>query len=359
MPGAITPPQPLSIASLAPAATAWLFPHLLPAAKITLLAGPPGSGKSFIACDLAARITTGTPLPPTIITHQSDQPQPAQPGAVLLITPQQDLADTAHPHLIAAKAALDKCFILRDTALDSLKAGADQIPDLKLVIIDPLALFTTANTPFLPPHKLLALLHQHLQPRGVATLATVPMFTGRGDPINRILQLSALVPLATVVLAASPTHHDADTILQSADHVLVQLKNNLTPLAAPIGFTIKNGAVAYDKIASNQPPRQLLTLPPIPSGPKPAELDACTQWLYEQLRNQSLPYADVTSAARTAGFSERTLRRAKQALRVQARRSSDGSWLWHIRPGSFDYDEFSAATDEILRTTIPPPCPRT
>ncbi|RPI76318.1 MAG: hypothetical protein EHM42_14845, partial [Planctomycetaceae bacterium] len=44
-------------------APAWLWPRRIPARALTLLAGGVGSGKSFLACDLAARISRGAPWP--------------------------------------------------------------------------------------------------------------------------------------------------------------------------------------------------------------------------------------------------------------------------------------------------------
>ena len=57
----------------------WLWPRRIPARALTLLAGDVGSGKSFLACDLAARISRGAPWPDC--PHESPQPQ-----AVLLLT---------------------------------------------------------------------------------------------------------------------------------------------------------------------------------------------------------------------------------------------------------------------------------
>jgi hypothetical protein len=41
----------------------WLWPGYIPAGKLTLLDGDPGLGKSLISIDLAARLSTGRPLP--------------------------------------------------------------------------------------------------------------------------------------------------------------------------------------------------------------------------------------------------------------------------------------------------------
>jgi len=41
----------------------WLWPSRIPLGKLTLLIGDPGTGKSLLAADLAARVSAGLPLP--------------------------------------------------------------------------------------------------------------------------------------------------------------------------------------------------------------------------------------------------------------------------------------------------------
>src|SRR5579862_2367724 len=42
---------------------AWLWEGRIPLGRVTLLEGAAGAGKSFVALDLAARVTKGTPWP--------------------------------------------------------------------------------------------------------------------------------------------------------------------------------------------------------------------------------------------------------------------------------------------------------
>jgi len=41
----------------------WLWPQRIAAGRLTLLVGRPGCGKSFLTCDMASRVSTGTPWP--------------------------------------------------------------------------------------------------------------------------------------------------------------------------------------------------------------------------------------------------------------------------------------------------------
>src|SRR6266566_429192 len=71
----------------------WLWEKRIPFGKITLLDGDPGMGKSLLALNLAARVSSGRPMP---------DGTPGQQGGVILIAPEDGAADTLKPRLQAA-----------------------------------------------------------------------------------------------------------------------------------------------------------------------------------------------------------------------------------------------------------------
>ncbi|MDE3073876.1 MAG: AAA family ATPase [Chloroflexota bacterium] len=82
----------------------WLWSGRLARGKLAMLDGDPGVGKSLLTCDLAARITTGRALP-------GDE-GPIPPAGVVLVTPEDDPADTTVPRLALAGADLDRIRII-------------------------------------------------------------------------------------------------------------------------------------------------------------------------------------------------------------------------------------------------------
>src|SRR5690606_33208811 len=133
----------------------WLWPGRIPLGKITLLAGDPEAGKSFVVCDLAARTTRGGPWPDGVEPvgpEVSSEPGSDATGSVLFITAEDNVEDTLLPRLRAAGANIRKCSFLRGVA----KAGEATKPfdfesqwhnfelaiartfDCKLVVIDPM-----------------------------------------------------------------------------------------------------------------------------------------------------------------------------------------------------------------------------
>src|SRR6266581_2746306 len=71
----------------------WLWEKRIPRAKLTTLDGDPGLGKSLLTLDLAARITTGRPMP---------DGTPGVQGSVILIAPEAAATDTIKPRVEAA-----------------------------------------------------------------------------------------------------------------------------------------------------------------------------------------------------------------------------------------------------------------
>jgi archaellum biogenesis ATPase FlaH len=87
----------------------WLWPGRIALGKITLLDGDPGMGKSLLAIDIAARVSTGQPMPDNT---------PGKHGTVILIAPEDGASDTLKPRLQAAGG--DPSHVLLLNSLESL-----------------------------------------------------------------------------------------------------------------------------------------------------------------------------------------------------------------------------------------------
>jgi putative DNA primase/helicase len=71
--------------------------------QLTLIGGEAGSGKSLLACDLAARITAGRAWPDGAA---------AEPGSVLLVASAEDASGLWRPRLEAAGADIGRVHVL-------------------------------------------------------------------------------------------------------------------------------------------------------------------------------------------------------------------------------------------------------
>src|SRR5258708_40244636 len=68
----------------------WLWEKRIPRGKLITLDGDPGLGKSLLTLDLAARITTGRPMP---------DGTPGVKGSVVLIAPEDPATDPIKPRV--------------------------------------------------------------------------------------------------------------------------------------------------------------------------------------------------------------------------------------------------------------------
>ena len=72
----------------------WLWHGYLPLGKVVVLDGDPGVGKSTVSLDIAARTSTGSPMP---------DGSAGVKGTVLVLSAEDGLADTIRPRLDAAQ----------------------------------------------------------------------------------------------------------------------------------------------------------------------------------------------------------------------------------------------------------------
>jgi putative DNA primase/helicase len=82
----------------------WAWRGYVPLGKLTLIEGDPGDGKSVLTIDLAARWSSGAPMP--------DGTEHGGPWPVTLVSAEDDVEDTIVPRLIAAGAALDRVVLV-------------------------------------------------------------------------------------------------------------------------------------------------------------------------------------------------------------------------------------------------------
>ena len=130
----------------------WLWEGRIPATKITLFSGKGERGKSTVAVDIIARVTTGKDWP-------DGAKKTRGPRKVLLMATEDDPADTIKPNLIAAGADCSMVKIHRKLTIRWQKGGKDkkirralqlkediavlqqamkENPDYALIVMDPI-----------------------------------------------------------------------------------------------------------------------------------------------------------------------------------------------------------------------------
>jgi len=140
-------PELIRASDVTPVSVPWGWPGRIPLGRGTLVAGRPGVGKTGLLCEIAATFTRGR--------HWPDGSR-APLGDVLILSAEDDPADTLVPRLQVAGADLDRVHFLKgawaksadgktvrkgidlQAGLPLIEEAASRLPDLKLLFIDPI-----------------------------------------------------------------------------------------------------------------------------------------------------------------------------------------------------------------------------
>ena len=342
--------------TLTPNPVHWLWPGWLALGKLAILAGAPGTGKTTIAVNMAATVTTGTHWP-------DGTRSPA--GDVLIWSGEDDPSDTLLPRLIAAGADKRRVCFVGDVLEDGLKRPFDpatdtakllrkakELPALRLIIVDPVVSAVAGDS-----HKNTEV-RRALQPlvdfaaHSGAALLGITHFSkgGQGqDPSQRVTGSIAFTAVARVVLVAAKTKDDEGT----EKRILARSKSNLGPDDGGFSYTLEQCEALPEIFASRVrwgeavagSARDLLAEPEMDEDKK-TDGNEAMQFLREQLALGTCPAKTIFSEALEAGISRKTLRTAAERLGVVKRKGGmEGGWYWSLPTGTCTEDAHEEAQD--------------
>jgi len=332
-----TLPNTIRCADVKPSSVHWLWEPYLARGKLSVLDGDPGTGKSFIIIDLAARITSGRSWPGV--------DGPAPPDSVLILNAEDDVRDTILPRATAAGADLNRLHVLAapGLGLDRLPRFPDDLEALRasigvtgatFVVVDPMMAFfppaVSANND--------QCFRQALSPLAdlAATTGACILFvrhlrkTGSPTAIYRGLGSIGIMGAMRTGLMVSRHPDDADF------RVLTLSKTNIGPPAASFGFRLEKRDGCGQTFVSwtgalDLPVDDLFgTSLPLRAGARTRERAA--EWLRSFLSKGARRAHEVLDAARAAGFADRTLNRVKESIGVQSRavrKKGVTEWWWY------------------------------
>lgn len=316
----------------------WLWQDRIALGRLSVLVGMPGAGKSFLTCDMAARISTGTGWP---------DGAPCPRGSVILLTAEDDPSDTIRPrldahgadvsriHLLTAVRSLnhagrpeERVFTLADLA--ALEAALQQVPDCKLIVIDPIGSYLGGRTDAHRDNEVravLAPLASLASKYGAAVLIVMHRRKGQAELADDTAMGSrAFTGIARAVwhLTKDPEH--------ARRRLLLPGKNNLAAEPDGLAFCLPDtlGAIEWeaDSVAMNAD--DALRSEQAGPGNESAGGQAAA-WLSNYLAAGPRPAIELKEAAREAGIAEATLRRAKQRLCILSTRETfGGPWFWEL-----------------------------
>jgi putative DNA primase/helicase len=331
--------------AIEPAPIDWLWDGWLAKGKLQVLAGQPGTGKTTLAIALAAITSIGGVWP--------DGSQ-ATAGNVVIWSGEDDPADTLVPRLIAAGAGRSRIYFVKGVSEDGGKRSFDpakdmgplsqameRIGDVKLVIIDPIAMVAVKDS-----HRN-AETRRDLQP--VADLCQATAAAGLGihhlakgtvgrEPHERLIGSIAFAAVARVVMIATKTPPREGE--RNERRVLIRAKSNIGPDEGGYVYNLEQIELSEYSIFASRvlwgeavdgTAREVLAEAESDGERSPRE-DA-KGFLRSFLSEGPAAAKEVQAAARGEGISLRTLERAKAELRIRTFRvgfGKDSVFQWEL-----------------------------
>jgi hypothetical protein len=319
----------------------WLWKDRLPLGMFSLLAGREGIGKSCLAVELAARVTTGA--------LDGDQ----EPAPVFYVAAEDSWEHTVKPRFKAAGADLSLVHLVRvrdgaglsDPSLPTdLAALEPQIREMgvRFVVLDPIisrlddGLDTHKDSDVRRALEPLARLAERTD---AAILGIIHVNkTDTTDPLTAVMGSKAFAATARAVLFA---------VRDDEANLLCFAKSNLGPPQRSYSYTIKGVTVGKDPDdgkpitagavewvgQSDRCVRDVLADQAAASRPRSAR-DRAKDWLLDELGAGPVAAGDLKARAVAASILERTLDRAADALNVTKTRRPgfQGGTMWAL-PG--------------------------
>ena len=310
-----------------PQAVKWLLHPFIPLGKITLVAGHPGQAKSLFTVWLADYTT-------------------AKGASVVMLSAEDDPADTIRPRLEAGGADLSKVEIAApDMTLRPEQLGAlcDEIGGVRLITVDPITAYLPSTVNSWKSQDVRIALEPLRQLAADRALAVVLIHhlnrRADGDPLARIADSSGLPQLARSVMVWGPDPSDPE-----GDHgsrkALTRVKGNLARSSddsATFAIVEKKvtGEIVAPYLKRGQDAR-IVAEDVIADHETRSAQEEAAEWLQAVLSNGPVPAKDIQRQARETGHSDRTLKRAKNKLGVISEQDRDenriGGWTWRLPP---------------------------
>lgn len=309
----------------------WIWFLRLARGKLTLFAGDPGAGKTYLALAVSAALSRGWPLP--------GETSRREPCDVVYMTKEDGIGDTLRPRLdaLGADATRVHVFAGADDGRDVSLADIDVIGDAVtrtgagLVVVDPLQSWlgsrvdahrSNQTRPLLDALGALCARHR------CACLVIAHTAKNRGGrPVTAALGSIDFAGAARIMLVAGSDPEDRTR------SVLAAAKTNIGAMPASIAYSIdrETGIFMWGGAVE-------LSAAEVLAGDNATEderdaLSEAVEWLRAELAEGPRPAREMERAARAANIVPATLRRARRTAGVRSRRRGFGpgaEYVWAL-----------------------------
>jgi hypothetical protein len=336
--------ETVCLADVKPEHIRWLWPERFALGKFSLLTGLPDLGKSQVTFYMAAQITTGGEWP----CDEGAAPL----GNVIILSAEDDPADTIRPRLEAAKADVNRIHLIQavkqqdgvgrrgfDLTRDivHLDQEVSRIGDVKLIIIDPISAYM-GKPGKVDSHKdtdvraTLAPLQDLAARTRAAVIGVAHLNKSKTDnALSRVSGSLAFVAAARASFLVVKDPNDDERRL------FIRMKNNLSKVHKGLAFTIKERrlksisymapAVEWDSDFSTS-----ITAEEALGGGNANGASEAQDFIRDFLKDGRQLRTDIDAAGVERGFSKDQIRRAGDKLHVKIDREGFPSKSWWSLP---------------------------
>jgi hypothetical protein len=288
--------------------------------KLNVIHGDPGMGKTWVILYVISCLTTGKPF---------CDGAPCEECEVLFVTAEDGIADTIRPRLDKLQADPSRVHVLelvrmqgREVALDldkhliGLRSWLNQHPNVRVVVLDPLAAFLgkTDSHRNSEVRSLLGRLAKLAEDTGVGILAIDHLAKGAGKALHRGIGSIAFTaaPRAVWQVLADPDEPDR--------RLFLPVKTNLARISG-LAFKVTDDGVVWEpKAVTMSADEASAEAGETPRGEARA-------WLKDALKKGPVAAHEIEERAKKDGICMRTLKAAKKELGIASERR-DGAWSW-------------------------------
>jgi hypothetical protein len=338
-------------AEIPPEKIEWLWPGRLARGKHTCIAGEPGTGKSQLSIAIIAAVTTAGEWP----CGEGRAPL----GSAIILSAEDGAADTIVPRLLAASADLRQVHVVsavRNTDgsrralnlqhdLDLIEKKVAEVGNVALVVVDPVSSYLGKTD----SHKnsevrgVLEPLSEMAERTRVAILSVTHFSKAGANNTTKALHRF----IGSIAFTGAP--RAAFAVIEDAEHdgrrLFLHAKNNLASAPQGLAFRLEQCIVDDGILASRtswdaEPvaitANEALAADAAGTDNQTAKAQA-VEFLLAALASGPVPAAEVNRMAREHGLTAKTIRTARESLKVKIERDGFGPGsksLWSLPEGS-------------------------
>ena len=211
----------------------WLWFPYIPFGKVTILQGDPGCGKTMVALDIAARLSSGNPLPFTDSC--------TEPINVIYQTAEDGWGDTIKPRLLTAGADCSRIMLIEEkesplSFSDRRLEQAITCSGSRLLILDPLSAFIGNDVNLnhaIDVRKAFRPLYEMADRTRCAVL--IISHTNKMKGISSLHRTNGSIDVAGAVRSILAVGKRKN---EKTERILVQVKNNLEQVGSSLVYDL-------------------------------------------------------------------------------------------------------------------------